>query len=194
MGQSVNTSALLLPFHKDWYSKWYSYKHYSLILHKDLLIGKFIENVFKKIGLFNSKYVIKRTTDKVYIYVNVYTKMNIKEKTLSSIINTRQIKQLVTSLTKLLESKVILVIRPTDIYDSHLLAQYVSNKLEMRMSFQTVFNKIISKIKRYNQILEKEKRAGVIKGIRIQCSGRPTGNDMANIQWFKYGQIPLHTY
>lgn len=187
MGQSVNTNGLLLTYNKNWQSKWYNDNSYVYSLHEDILIRNYIKNVFRNLNLYYSKCIIKRSIQKIYIYINIYNKKRntkIKEKKVN-LINKKEIKQILTSLTKLTNSKIILIIKPTNIFDAQLLAQYISRKLEMRNSFLSIFKKVLNKI---------NKNKNIFKGLRIQCSGRPNGNDMANIQWFKYGQIPLHTY
>nr|NP_066317.1 ribosomal protein S3 [Malawimonas jakobiformis]AAG13684.1 ribosomal protein S3 [Malawimonas jakobiformis] len=188
MGQSINTTGLLLTHNKYWQSKWYNDNNYIFSLYEDILIRNYIKNVFKNLNLFYGKCVIKRSIQKIYIYINIYKKkrkniINTKDK--RKLINKKEIKQILQSLTKLTNNRIILIIKPTNIFDAQLLAQYISRKLEIRNSFLSIFKKILNKI---------NKNKKIYKGFRIQCSGRPNGNDMAYIQWFKYGQIPLHTY
>jgi small subunit ribosomal protein S3 len=192
MGQSVNTTGLLLQYNKNWQSKWYNDHNYTYLIHEDILIRNYIKNIFKKINLYYSKCIIKRSINKIYIYVNIYFKKRketINDKKKKPLINKDQIKQILNSIMKLTNNKIILVIKTTNIFDAQIIAQYIARKLEMRNSFQNIFNKVLNKINKINNNNNK-----IYKGFRIQCSGRPSGSDMANIQWFKYGQIPLHTY
>lgn len=68
--------------------------------------------------------------------------------------------------------------------DASIIGHYIKQKLLNRMSFQLIYNRLLNVISRDNRI----------KGIKIQCSGRPNGNDMSSIQWFKDGSIPIHSY
>jgi small subunit ribosomal protein S3 len=187
MGQSINTNGLLLSYNKNWQSKWYNDFNYIHLLHEDILIRNYIKEIFRNLKLYFSKCIIKRSIDKIYIYVNIYYKNKLNKK---QVINKKQIKQILSSLTKLTNNKVVLVIKPTNIFDAQLLAQYITRKLEMRGSFLNIFKKVLNKINRLN----KANNTDIYKGLRIQCSGRPNGNDMAYIQWFRYGELPLHTY
>lgn len=191
MGQSVNTTGLLLQYNKNWQSKWYNDHNYTYIIHEDILIRNYIKDIFKKINLYYSKCIIKRSINKIYIYVNIYSKKrkeNIYEKKKKNLIDKDSIKQILNSIMKLTNNQIKLIIKTTNIFDAQIIAQYIARKLEMRNSFQSIFNKVLNKINKINKINKR------YKGFRIQCSGRPSGSDMANIQWFKYGQIPLHTY
>jgi small subunit ribosomal protein S3 len=190
MGQSINTTGLLLTYNKNWQSKWYNDHNYTYLINEDILIRNYIKDVFKKLNLYYSKCIIKRSINKIYIYINIYTKQrksNIKKK---NIIKNKNIQEIVNSIMKLTNNKIILIIKKTKIFDAQILAQYIARKLEMRSSLQNIFNKILNKIKKINN----KNYKSIFKGLRIQYSGRPNGNDMANIQWFKHGQIPLHTY
>jgi small subunit ribosomal protein S3 len=66
--------------------------------------------------------------------------------------------------------------------DATLIAQYISNEIEKRMSFRKIITDVISKIQCTNN-----------QGIKIQISGRLNGVDIARTEWKKYGKIPLHT-
>jgi len=197
MGQSINTTGLLLQYNKNWISKWYNDHNYTYIIHEDILIRNYIKNIFNKLNLYFSKCIIKRSVNKIYIYVNIYSKKrkeNINDKKNKNILNNEQIKLILNNIMKITNNKVIVVIKVTDVFDAQIIAQYIVRKLEIRNSFQNIFNKILNKINKLNKLNFKLNKSKIFKGFRIQCSGRPSGSDMANIQWFKYGQIPLHTY
>lgn len=79
MGQSINTTGLLLTKNKYWQSKWYNDYNYIYSLHEDILIRNYIKNVFKNLNLFYSKCIIKRAISKIYIYINIYKKKKRKQ-------------------------------------------------------------------------------------------------------------------
>lgn len=195
MGQSINTTGLLLTYNKNWLSKWYDDHNYTYLINEDILIRNYLKNVFKKLNLYFSKCIIRRSIKGIYIYVNVYAEQRDRNRNGGKgknirMITRKNIQIIVNSLMKLTNSKVVLVIKKTTIFDAQVLAQYIARQLETRKSLQGIINKVLIKFKKIN----KKNNNSLYKGLRIQCSGRPNGNDMANVQWFKYGQIPLHTY
>lgn len=189
MGQSINTTGLLLAYNKNWLSKWYIDHNYTHLLHEDLLIRNYIKDVFKLLEIHYGKCIIERNPNEIQIYINIYKKKN-QQKNQQEILTNKHINQLLSSLIKLTKTNVKIVIKSTSIFDAQILSQYIAHKLEQRQSFVNIFNKILTNIK----TSKKNQSLNNISGIKVQCSGRPSGNDMANIQWFKHGQIPLHTY
>jgi len=65
-----------------------------------------------------------------------------------------------------------------------MLANYFASQIEKRIKFGKIIKNLKRNFKKYSNI----------DGIRIQCSGRPFGNNIAIVKWFKIGKIPLHTF
>nr|YP_009118113.1 ribosomal protein S3 [Malawimonas californiana]AJF22864.1 ribosomal protein S3 [Malawimonas californiana] len=193
MGQSINTTGLQLTTTKAWLSKWYVDTNYNSYLHEDILIRDYLSNKLKQLKLYNSKILIKRGNDIIKLFINIASikrDQNFKGKDIKHIqefIKDKDTDIIKNTLTKLTNKKIIINIRIVDNFDAQILSQYIARKLELRQQFKNIFNKIINKIER----LKKNNR---YKGLRIQCSGRPNGNEMASIQWYKYKQIPLHSF
>lgn len=194
MGQSINTTGLQLINTKAWLSKWYVDTNYNEFFHEDILLRTYLSNKLKQLGLYNSKILIKRIYDEITLFINIArfkinknkeSKINIKS--IDDIIKKEDINIIKNTIIKLTNKKVVLKLQIINNFDSQIIAQYVAKKLEARLQFKAIFNKIINKI-------EKLKINNRYKGLRIQCSGRPNGNDMASIQWSKYKEIPLHSY
>jgi len=188
MGQSINTTGLLLTYNKNWPSKWYNEHNYTHIIYEDMLIREYVSSALKKLDFFYSKCIIKRSISNISVHINIYNKkrkLNKENKSLT--IKKDILLEINNTLVKLTGNQIKLFFRFTNNFDAQILAQYIAKKIETPISFQNIFNKIIVKLKRVKGINK-------IKGLRLQCSGRPNGNDMASIQWFKHGQTPLHTY
>jgi len=178
MGQLSNTTGLLLSYNKDWSSRWYQDKTYSSLVHEDLAIKTYISTLLINNNIIHSKTIIKRIKEYIEIYVNVYDE-NKSIKLDESLVNT--IKSGLTSYTK---NNVILHLKTVKVLDAQIIASIVRQKLITRQTFQLIFTTILNKIKKSSRI----------KGVKIQCSGRPNGNDMSMIQWSKHGSIPTHSY
>jgi small subunit ribosomal protein S3 len=188
MGQKVNPIGLRLGVFKSWDSVWYAdKKNYTKALHEDLEIRKLLSNYNFKIDKKNinkrssaeiSGIQIFRKPDRVTVVINTSRPgvvIGIDGKTIQEITN---------KITKITSSKVDVKIkeikRPE--MDAQLIADNIAKQLKARIPFRRVMKKAIGEAKKSG-----------IGGIRIQCSGRLGGADMARKEWYKDGRVPLHT-
>lgn len=188
MGQKVNPTSLRLGIIKSWDSIWYAdKKNYAKSLHEDLKIRKLLTNYnygsdkrnqSKKISAELSKIQIYRKPDRVTVVINTSRPGVVIG------VDGKTIQQITKNISKITSTKVdvkIKEIKRPEI-NSKLIADNIAKQLVARFPFRRVMKKALTDAK----------RAGV-GGIRIQCSGRLGGADMARTEWYREGRIPLHT-
>lgn len=176
MGQKVNPIGLRLGITRSWESNWYADKDYAKFLIEDQKIRKFLKKRLYHAGV--SKIHISRTGDKVRI--KIYTArpgIVIGKKGI-------EIESLKKDLDRLVQRKVLVDIqevrRPEA--DAQLVAENIAMQLERRVAFRRAMKKAVNIALKFGA-----------KGIKIACSGRLGGAEMARREWVREGRVPLHT-
>ena len=179
MGQKVNPIGLRLGIIKSWDSKWYATKRYSELLKADEIIRKFVDKKFSTAGI--AKVEIKRASK--LLWVNIHTSrpgIIIGKKGAGVDSLKEELAKLVKTPKNELNLNVYEVKKPD--LDATLVADSVKQQLEKRVSFRRAMKKAIAQTM----------KAGA-KGIKVQCSGRLGGADMARVERYREGRVPLHT-
>jgi small subunit ribosomal protein S3 len=176
LGQKTHPIGLRLGIIKTWDSRWFARKDFAQFLKEDLFIRKYLKARLSKAGV--SKIIIQRAANKITI--------NIRTARPGLVIGKRgaQVDLLRDELQHLTKKEVFLNIdevKKPD-HDPALVAEHVARQLEQRVSFRRAMKKAIAS----------SMRSGV-KGIRIQCSGRLGGAEMARTETYREGRVPLHT-
>jgi small subunit ribosomal protein S3 len=176
MGQKVNPIGFRLKINKSWDSRWFSNKKYAEWLINDHLIRTFIMKTHKLSNI--AKIIIERVGNKC--------KIGIHSSKPGVIIGRKGsgIESFKSKLKKLCNNEVfvnIYEIKKPDI-NAQLIANSIAQLIEKRHSFKRCMKKAVS-----NAI-----KIGV-QGIKILCSGRLNGAEMARKEWILEGKIPLHT-
>ncbi|MDP7353472.1 MAG: 30S ribosomal protein S3 [Desulfobacterales bacterium] len=176
MGQKVNPIGLRLGIVKTWDSKWYAGKNYSKYIFEDFKVRKFLKQKLYHAGV--SRVEIKRSTN--WIRLGIYTSRP------GIIIGKKgaEIAQLKKTLEKMVKHEVLIDIqevRKPEI-DAQLVAENVALQIERRVAFRRAMKRCVSSAMRFGA-----------KGVKIICSGRLGGAEMARREWYKDGRIPLHT-
>ncbi len=176
MGQKVHPIGFRLAGVKTWTSQWFAEKNYSQLLHEDLKVRRFLKKKFYHAGI--SSIGIERAADKA--------KVNIYAARPGVIIGKKGVE--IEKLKKELESLTsgeaiinILEVRKPET-DAQLTAENVALQLERRVSFRRAMKKSVTSALKFGA-----------KGIRITCSGRLGGAEMARMEWYREGRVPLHT-
>lgn len=176
MGQKVHPVGFRLGVIRSWDSKWYEEKNYAQWLHEDIRLREFVKKECANAGI--SKVEIERAANKVKI--NIYTAR-------PGIVIGRKgvgIDALKRKLNKLTPSEVFLNIeevRKPEL-DAQLVAENVAHQLVRRVAFRRAMKKAVTTTMKLGA-----------KGIRIQCSGRLGGAEMARREGYREGRVPLHT-
>jgi len=176
LGQKVNPIGLRLGGVKTWKSLWFSEKNYSELLHEDIRIRRYLKQKLYHAGI--SRIEIERAANKA--------KVNIYAARPGIIIGKKgsEIEKLKKDLEKVSSSDIIiniLEVRKPEI-DAQLVAENVALQLERRIAFRRAMRKGVNSSMKFGA-----------KGIRVNCSGRLGGAEMARAEWYREGRVPLHT-
>jgi small subunit ribosomal protein S3 len=178
MGQKVNPHGMRVGINKDWSSKWYADKsNFADFLVEDNQIRAFVKKKLYNAGVSNV--VIERAAaDKVRVIVMAARPGMVIGRSGEGIDEFK--KQLVKMTGKNVEVS-IEEVRRTEL-DAQLTAESVAQSLERRTSFRRAMKQPISRTM----------KAGA-KGIKIVCSGRLGGAEIARSEKYSEGNVPLHT-
>ncbi len=176
MGQKVNPVGLRVGINRTWDSRWFAGSGYSDLLHEDLCIRDYLKSKLSQAGI--SKILIERPAKKARI--TIYTARP------GVVIGKKgaDIEKIRNELAKMTSSDVhlnIIEIRKPEI-DGQLVAENVAQQLERRVSVRRAMKRAVQSAMRMG--------AG---GIRINCAGRLGGAEIARMQWYREGRVPLHT-
>ncbi len=176
MGQKVHPYGFRLGVNKTWISRWFTEKDYAKNLHEDLQIRKYVKNNLKFAGV--SKVDIERAVGKVKVNVHTARPGVVIGK------KGQGIETLKNSIQRLTKNEVVLNIievkRPE--MDAQLIAENVAMQLEKRVAFRRAMKKSIFNARKFGA-----------KGVKIKCSGRLAGSEIARSEWYVEGSVPLHT-
>lgn len=176
MGQKVNPIGFRLGTHRNWDSRWFAGKGYSDFVLEDFNIRKFLKKRLFQAGV--SRIVIERAANKVRIKIHTARP--------GLVIGKRgvEIENLKRELEKQVKREMIIDIqevRKPEV-DAQLVAENVALQLVRRVSFRRAMKKSVSSALRFGAL-----------GIKMACSGRLGGAEMARREWYRKGRVPLHT-
>ena len=176
MGQKVNPHGLRVGVIKDWDSKWYAEADFADCLVEDYQIRKFLKKKLYSAG--DSKIEIERTSDRVKIIISTAKPGMIIGK------GGAEIEKVRAELQKMTTKKVVVDIKEVKRPDreAQLVAENIAQQLENRISFRRAMKSCMGRAM----------KSGA-KGIKVTCSGRLGGADMARTETYSDGTIPLHT-
>ena len=176
MGHKVHPTGFRVGVIKDWQSKWYSQTHYAEFIQEDYKLREVIKAKYPEAGI--SLVEIDRQAKDVTI--SLYTAR-------PGIVIGRggqRVDEMRQYLEKLISKKVrlnIQEIRQPEL-DAYLVSKTIAEQLERRIAFRRAMK----------QAMFRTMQAGA-QGIRILCSGRLAGAEIARSQLMHQGRVPLHT-
>jgi len=177
MGHKSNPIGLRLQINRTWDSRWYAEgRDYAKLLKEDIEIRKYIVNSLPQAAI--SKVVIERPAKLCRISIYAARPGVIIGK------KGADIEKLRTKLSKMTESEVklnIVEIRKPEI-DAKLVAQGIADQLVRRVAFRRAMKRAVQSALRLGA-----------EGIRITCGGRLGGAEIARVEWYREGRVPLHT-
>ena len=177
MGQKVNPIGLRLGINRTWDSRWVAGKtEFSTLLHEDIKIRAALMKLLKQAAV--AKIVIERPHKKCR--VTIYSARP------GVVIGKKgaDIEKLRSAVGKMTKSEVVLNIvevRKPEI-DATLVADAIAQQLERRVAFRRAMKRSVQSAMRLGA-----------EGIRINCSGRLGGAEIARLEWYREGRVPLHT-
>ena len=176
MGQKVNPIGLRLGIVKTWESRWYAGKNYSEYILEDYNIRKFIKRKLYHAGI--SRIEIERSSKRVRLRIFTARPGIVIGK------KGAEIALLKKELEKMVSHEVIIDIqevRKPEI-DAQLVAENIALQIVRRVAFRRAMKRGISSAMRFGA-----------EGIKIICSGRLGGAEMARTEQYREGRVPLHT-
>lgn len=177
MGQKTSPIGLRLQINRTWDSRWYATgDDYGRLLLEDLKIREFITKSLPQAAI--SKVVIERPAKLCRISVYAARPGVIIGKKGADI---ERLKRQVQKMTKSEVSLNIVEIRKPEV-DAKLVAQGIADQLERRVAFRRAMKRAVQSALRLGA-----------EGIRVTCSGRLGGAEIARVEWYREGRVPLHT-
>ncbi|MBS0271866.1 MAG: 30S ribosomal protein S3 [Proteobacteria bacterium] len=177
MGQKVNPIGLRIGINRTWDSRWYARHDFDVLLHQDLKLREFIQKRLSQAGV--SKIVIERPAKKARVTIHTARPGIVIGK------KGADIEKLKNELSKIAGTEVslnILEIRKPEL-DAKLAADSIAQQLERRVTFRRAMKRA----------MQAAMKLGA-RGIRVNVSGRLGGSEIARMEWYREGQVPLHTF
>jgi small subunit ribosomal protein S3 len=176
MGQKVNPIGLRVGINRTWDSRWFADRDYAKLLHQDLKLRGYLQTRLQAAGV--SRVIIERPAKKARVTIHTARPGVVIGK------KGADIEKLRSELSKMAGSEVnlnIVEIRKPEL-DARLIAENIASQLERRVAFRRAMKRAVQSAMRLGA-----------QGIRINCSGRLGGAEIARIEWYREGRVPLHT-
>ncbi|PZP84303.1 MAG: 30S ribosomal protein S3 [Azospirillum brasilense] len=176
MGQKINPIGLRLGINKTWDSRWYAGDDYADKLHEDIKIRAYVKKKLNQAGV--SKIIIERPSKKCTISIHSARPGVVIGKKGADI---DKIKKDLQKFTKDEVHLNIIEVRKPEL-DATLVAESIAQQLERRVAFRRAMKRAVQSALRMGA-----------EGIRINVSGRLGGAEIARMEWYREGRVPLHT-
>lgn len=176
MGQKVNPIGLRLGIVKSWESRWYAGRKYSDYILEDHNIRKFIKKKLYHAGI--SRIEIERSAKRIRLRIFTARPGIVIGKKGS------EIGRLKKDIEKMITQEVLIDIqevRKPEV-DAQLVAENVALQIVRRVAFRRAMKRGVTSAMRFGAM-----------GVKIICSGRLGGAEMARTEWYREGRVPLHT-
>ena len=177
MGQKINPVGFRLGINRTWDSRWFASKaEYGRLLHEDIRIRAMLMKDLKQAAI--SKIIIERPHKKCRVTIHSARPGVVIGKKGADIDKIRK------SVAALTASEVVINIvevRKPEV-DATLVADSIAQQLERRIAFRRAMKRAVQSAMRLGA-----------EGIRINCSGRLGGAEIARLEWYREGRVPLHT-
>ena len=177
MGQKVNPIGLRLGINRTWDSRWFANKReYGKLLHEDMAIRHYLKTELKQAGV--SKVLIERPHKKCRVTIYSARPGVVIGKKGADI---EKLRKKVAEMTGSEVHLNIVEVRKPET-DATLVADNIAQQLERRVAFRRAMKRAVQSAMRLGAL-----------GIRINCAGRLGGAEIARLEWYREGRVPLHT-
>jgi len=179
LGQKVHPIGFRLGTIKKWKSTWFVEKDYATLLHEDLTIRKYVKNKLSHAAVASVE--IERVANKASkVKVNIYTarpgiiigKKGSEVETLKNELQALTKKEIIINIKEIRKAET----------EAQLVAENVAFQLKRRVAFRRAMKRSVTSARKLGA-----------QGIKIACSGRLGGREMARREWYREGRVPLHT-
>jgi len=176
VGQKVHPKGLRIGIIRDWESKWYADKNYTELLHEDIKIRNYVNN--KLVLASISGIEIERAANRVKVTIRTAKPGIVIGRGGTEVEALR--KSLETMTSKKVNVNIIEIKKPE--LDALLVAQGIAAQLVKRIAFRRAMKQAVGRTMRLGAL-----------GIKVSCSGRLAGAEIARTEWYSEGKVPLHT-
>ena len=177
MGQKVNPVGLRLGINKTWDSRWFaSAREYGSLLHEDMAIRGWLKNQLKQAAV--ARIVIERPHKKCRVTIHTARPGIVIGKKGADI---EKLRRKIAAMTNSEVHLNIVEVRKPEL-DAQLVGESIAQQLERRVSFRRAMKRAVQSAIRLGA-----------EGIKITCGGRLGGAEIARVEWYREGRVPLHT-
>jgi small subunit ribosomal protein S3 len=176
LGQKTHPIGSRLGIIKTWDSKWYAKRGYSEFLIEDILIRKFLKERLFHAGV--PKIEIERAGHNLRVIIHtarpgiIIGKKGIEVEKLRKDLKEMTGKEVAIDIKEIRKPEI----------DAQLVAENIALQLEKRIAFRRAMKKAVASALRFGTL-----------GVKISCSGRLAGAEIARSEWYREGRVPLHT-
>ncbi|MBC7360853.1 MAG: 30S ribosomal protein S3 [Candidatus Aminicenantes bacterium] len=177
MGQKTHPIGFRLGFNKQWTSRWFAKgKDYARLIHEDLQMKKAVKEKYSHAGIASVD--VERVGPKVRVIIHTARPGIIIGR------GGKEIENLKNLLEGIAKREVYVDIREVDKpeLNATLVAESIATQLEKRIAYRRAMRRAV----------EMALKMGA-KGIKVMCSGRLGGVEIARTEWYLKGQLPLQT-
>ncbi len=176
MGQKVHPIGLRVGIIRDWESRWYAEKDYASLLHEDLKIRQYLKKRLYASGV--ARVEIERAANRVKATIFTARPGLVIGRGGAEVENLRK------ELEKITGKQVALNI--AEVKTPELNAQLVAENIALQLEKRTSFRRAMK------QAIARSMRMGAL-GMKVKCSGRLMGAEIARTEGYSEGKVPLHT-
>ncbi len=176
MGQKVHPYGFRLGYNKNWQSRWFSKKEYPAFVFEDHNIRKYVKKLLFASGL--ARIEIERAGGKVRLILStarpgiVIGRKGVEIEKLRGDLRKKYGREFAIEVNE--------IRRPET--ESQLVAENIAQQLERRVAFRRAMKRTVSMARKFGA-----------EGIKITCSGRLAGAEIARTEWYRDGRVPLQT-
>ncbi len=176
MGQKVHPIGFRLGYTEEWRSRWFATRDYGDLLHEDIQLREMIRKRFHHAGV--SRVEIERAANKLKVDIHTARPGIVIGRNGSEV--DRLKKDIEASTHREVYVNIQEVHRPE--LDAQLISENIALQLERRVAFRRAMRRAVETAMRFGA-----------EGIKVRCAGRLGGLEIARIEWYLQGKLPLHT-
>ncbi|HEX9700550.1 MAG TPA: 30S ribosomal protein S3 [Acidobacteriota bacterium] len=176
MGQKVHPVGFRLGYTEEWRSRWFAKRDYANLLHEDIALRKMIRDRFHHAGV--ARVDIERAANKLKVDIHTSRPGIVIGRNGSEV--DRLKKDIENKTRREVYVNIQEVHRPE--LDAQLIAENIALQLERRVAFRRAMRRAVETAMRFGA-----------EGIKVRCSGRLGGLEIARSEWYLQGKLPLHT-
>jgi len=175
MGQKTHPVGFRLGVVRGWSSQWYSEKDFAKWLHEDIRLKKFVKEKLGHAGWHRSRLSAPPTSEDQHLHRATghrHWQARRRRRDLEEGSSGAHLQRVFLNIQEVRKAET----------NAQLVAENVATQLERRVAFRRAMKKAVQTAMKFGA-----------KGIRLACSGRLGGAEMARYEWYHEGRVPLHT-